>query len=237
MDSIEKIWEKGNKKISEDNTYDDVFIRESISKTSISITSKLPTIVWFGIAASLISALVLIYNIFFYLNNTPILAAVIFHIVVALSIFIFLIIQLRVINKMDTRGFDLHKLLLYKIKYFNTKLKLIQHSVALSIVLATFGLNLTMENNDGIFELNKILMLSVFYIFSYLVIIFINKFTHNVYLKQLRNALFNLEENTLISLDKELKKHNRIGKLIGFVIAIIFLIGLIFLLVNTGFER
>ncbi len=229
MDSIEEIWEKGNEKISEDNAYNEAFISESISKTSISITSKLPKIVWFGIVASLASALSLIYNIFFYSNNTPILVAVMFLIVVALSIFVFLIIQLRVIEKMDTLEFDLHKLLLYKIKYFNTRLKLVQHSGSLSIVLATFCINLTMENNDGIFEINKILILSIFYAFSYFIMIFLFKFTHDVYLKQLRNALFNLEENTLISLDNELKKHKRIGKLIGFVFLIIFVMGIIFL--------
>lgn len=235
MDGIEEIWEKGNEKISEDNAYDEAFIRESISKTSISITSKLPKIVWFGIVASLISALGFIYNIFFYLNNPAILSTIIFLLVVTLSIFVFLLIQLKVINKMDSREFDLHKLLLYKIKYFTTQLKLIQHAVALSIVLATFCINLTLENKDGIFELNKIMILSIFYIFVYFVMIFINKFTYDVFLKQLRNALFNLEENTLISLDKELKKHKRIGRLIGIIIAIIFLTGVIFLFANTRF--
>ena len=135
---------------------------------------------------------------------------------------------------MDTKEFNLHKLLLYKIKYFNTRFQLVQHTVALSIVFATFGINLTMENNDGVFELDKILILSVFYIFIYFITIFLYKFTFNVYLKQLRNALSNLEENTLKSLDKELRKHKRIRKLIGFIIVIIFLTGMFFLLIKTG---
>lgn len=233
MDNIEKIWEKGNEKTSVDNTYDKAFIRKSISETSISITSKLPKIVWIGIIGSLISVIIFFYNIFFYTNNLPIQATIIFLLVVALSIFSFLLTQLRIINKMDTTEFDLHRLLLNKIKYFNTRFKLTQHAVALSIVFVTFGINLTMENNDGIFETRKILILSAFYIFTYFVTIFLYKFTHDVYLKQLRNALFNLEENTLKSLDKELKKHNWIRKLIGFVILIVFLIGMIFLLINT----
>lgn len=233
MDNIEKIWEKGNEKTSVDNTYDEAFIRKSISETSISITSKLPKIVWIGIIGSLISVIIFFYNIFFYTNNLPIQATIIFLLVVALSIFSFLLTQLRIINKMDTTEFDLHRLLLNKIKYFNTRFKLTQHAVALSIVFVTFGINLTMENNDGIFETRKILILSAFYIFTYFVTIFLYKFTHDVYLKQLRNALFNLEENTLKSLDKELKKHNWIRKLIGFVILIVFLIGMIFLLINT----
>lgn len=234
MDNIEEIWEKGNEKISSDKTFDEVFIRNSISKTSISITSKLPKLIWFGIVASLSSALLFIYNIFFYINNLPILITIAFLLIFSLSVFIFMLAQLRVIKNMDTQEYDLHKLLQIKIKYFNTRLKLARHSVALSIVFTTFGLNLTMENNDGIFELNKILMLSAFYISTYFIMIFIQKFTHDVYLKQLRNALYNLKENTLISLDDELSKHKRIGKFIGIIIAIIFLIGIVFLLINTS---
>ena len=234
MDNIEEIWEKGNEKISSDKTFDEVFIRNSISKTSISITSKLPKLIWFGIVASLSSALLFIYNIFFYINNLPILITIAFLLIFSLSVFIFMLAQLRVIKNMDTQEYDLHKLLQIKIKYFNTRLKLARHSVALSIVFTTFGLNLTMENNDGIFELNKILMLSAFYISTYFIMIFIQKFTHDVYLKQLRNALYNLKENTLISLDDELSKHKRIGKFIVIIIAIIFLIGIVFLLINTS---
>lgn len=135
---------------------------------------------------------------------------------------------------MDIKEIDLHSILLYKIKYFNTWFQLVQHGVALSIVFATFAINLTMENNDGVFELHKILMLSVFYIFAYSILIFLYKQTYNVYLKQLRIALFNLEENTLRSFDKELKKHKRIRKLIGFIIISVLTIGIIFLLMKTG---
>ncbi len=234
MDNIEEIWENGNEKISMDKTYDEVFIRNSISKTSISITSKLPKLVWFGVIVSISSALVLVYNIFFYLNNPPILIIIVSLLILSISISIFMLAQLRVIKNMDTREYDLQKLLQFKIKYFNTRLKLARHSVALSVVIATLGINLTMENNDGIFELNKVLTLSIFYIFTYFILIHLQKFTHDVYLKQLRNALYYLKENTLISLDDELKKHKRIGKMIGIIIAIIFLAGIVFLILNTS---
>ncbi len=233
MNSIEEIWEKGNEKFSIDKTYGEEFIRNSISKASISITSKLPQLVWFGVVASLCSALIFIYNISFYLSNPLILTTIICLLILSLSVLIFMLVQLRVIKNMNTKEFDLHKLLHYKIKYFNTRLRIARHSVALSIVFATFGVNLTMENNDGIFELNKILMLSMFYAFTYFIMIFLQKFAHDAYLKQLRNALSNLKENTLVSLDKELNKHKQIGKLIGIIIAIVFLIGMVFLFINT----
>jgi hypothetical protein len=233
MNSIEEIWEKGNQEISLDKSLDEAFIRDSISKTSISITSKLPKSIWFGVAASLVSSLELIYNISFYSNNSSILATICLLLVLSILMTVFMLVQLRVIKNMDNKEYNLHKLLQYKIKYFNTRLKITRYTVALSIVFVTFGINLTMENSDGIFELNKILMLSIFYVFAYLIMVYLQKFTHDIYLKQLRNALYNLKENTLISLDNELKKHRRIVKLIGIIIGIIFIAGIFLLLLNT----
>ncbi len=233
MNNIEEIWEMGNEKISVDSSFDEEFIRNSISETSIGITSKLPQLIWFGVITSLVAVILFFYNLFFYLNNTPILTAIVVLLFISLSVLVFMLVQLRVINNMHTIDFDLHNLLKYKIRYFTTRLRLVRHLVALSIVFVTFGLNLTMEKNDGIFELNKILTLSIFYFFTYFIIMYLQKFTHDAYLKQLRNALCNLEENTLISLDKELIQHKRISKLIGIIITIIFLIGIIFLLLNT----
>lgn len=233
MNSIEEIWEKGNQEISVDKLLDEAFIRDSISKTSISITSKLPKSIWFGVATSLVSSLEFIYNISFYSNNSSILATISILLVLSISMTVFMLVQLRVIKNMDTKEYNLHKLLQYKIKYFNTRLKITRYTVALSIVFMTFGINLTMENSDGIFELNKILMLSIFYIFAYLIMVYLQKFTHDIYLKQLRNALYNLKENTLISLDNVLKKHRRIVKLIGIIIGIIFIAGIFLLLLNT----
>lgn len=233
MNSIEEIWEKGNQDISVDKSLDEAFIRDCISKTSISITSKLPKSIWFGVVASLVSSLGFIYNISFYSNNSSILATIFLLLVLSIAMTVFMLVQLRVVKNMDSKGYDLHKLLQYKIKYFNTRLKITRYSVALSIVFVTFGINLTMENSDGIFELNKILTLSIFYVFAHLILVFLQKFTHDIYLKQLRNALYNLKENTLTSLDNELKKHRRIVKIIGIIIGIIFIAGIFLLLLNT----
>ncbi len=233
MNSIEEIWENGNQEISEDKSLNESFIRDSISKTSISITSKLPKTIWFGVAASLGSSLAFIYNISFYSNNSSILATICFLLVLSITMVVFMLVQLRIIKNMDTKEYDLHKLLQYKIKYFNTRLKFTRYSVALSIVFVTFGINLTMENGDGIFELNKILLLSIIYVFAYLIMVYLQKFTHDIYLKQLRNALYNLKEDTLTSLDNELKKHRRIVKIIGIIIGIFFIAGIFLLLLNT----
>jgi len=234
MDRIEEIWDKGNDQISKDEMLSEAFIRNSISETSISITSKLPKLIWFGMVAAALSVPAFIYNIFFYRSNTPVLILILILLLISCAIFTFLLTQLRVVKKMDTKEFDLQSLLVYKIKYFTTRFQLVQHSVSFAIVLATFTINLTMENSDGVFELRKILILSAFYLFIYLFNLFLYRISYNVYLKQLRNALVNLEENTLKSFDKELKKHKRIKIVIGLISACVLLSGIIYLILKTG---
>lgn len=134
---------------------------------------------------------------------------------------------------MDTLDVPLHKILVYKIKYLNSRYNIALHLISLSIVLATFTINLSIERNDGIFELHKILILSVFYLAVYLVIFSLSKLTVKVYDKQLKNALVNLEENTLRTLDEEMSKHKRAERMILAIAAILILTGLAALLFLT----
>lgn len=233
MDRIEDVWDKGNEQISKDKSFSTKFITKSISENSMSITSKLPKIMWFGLAASLIAAAMFIYNLFFYQQNLPVFISIIGLLLATTLIFSYLIIQLRIIRKLDTKGKDLKNVLLNKVKYLNTSFQWALHLVALSVVFVTMNINLTMENNDGIFELRKIIILSLFYIFIYFVTVFFYKISFGVYIKQLDNALFNLEEKTLRSFDDELKKHKRIRRIIGFIILTAFLLGMIVLIIVT----
>ena len=229
MDRIEDIWDKGNVQISGDKTLTTEYIVKSISESSISITSKLPKVIWFGMVSSLIGAIMLVYNFFFYLNNNSILLLISGLFAITICVFIYLYKQFKTIKKIDTKSLDLKGLLIYKLKYLNTQFQVALHCIAFSVVIVTFTINLTMENSNGIFELRKIIILSVFYLFVYFINIFLYKTIHNVYIKQLKNALFNLEENTLKSISEELKKHKRIRLIIGIAATILILAGIIVL--------
>ena len=133
---------------------------------------------------------------------------------------------------MDQLDLNLRDLLIFKIKYLNTRYNRALHCVSLSIVLATFTINLGIENSDGVFELQKILILSAFYLFAYLFTFGLIKLSLSVVDKQLINALFNLEEQTLRGLDGELKKHRRISRIIAVVLIILILSGIALLLLT-----
>jgi hypothetical protein len=233
MENIEEIWNKGNEQISKDDTLDKDFIIKSISETSISITSKLTKIIWFGLGISILTLAMFIYSLFFFFNNTTIFLLIDTLLIFTIFIALFLWMQIKIVKKMDLMNSDLKNLLIHKIKYFNTGFQIVLHSVSLLIVFATFTLNLTMENNDGIFELRKIVILSVFYFFVYIVTLFLYKTIYSVYLKQLNNALVNLSENTLKSFDKELNKHKLLKKVIGIVLLVVVIVGIVCLLIYT----
>jgi len=227
MVKIEEIWNKGNEQLSKDEMFSVEFIKNAISESSNSITSKFVKTIWTPIVITFLAIIMLVYNGFFYLNNTPILVTIIGLTILSILIIIFLLIQINKLKIIDTKSTDLHDLLVNKIKHFNLNLKYVFHGYAFSVVLATFTINLTIENSDGIFELRKILMLSVYYILVYFALIYLFKTMNSIYLKRLKNALFNLEESTYNRIDKAEKKYKKIKKKFLIIVIVVLILGLI----------
>jgi len=179
-----------------------------------------------------VAAVMFIYNCFFYWPNLPLMITILMLLLVSGGLIVFLLSQIRHIKRMDQSELNLRELLIYKIKYLNTRYSWALHCVSLSVILATFTINLSMENSDGIIEIQKILILSAFYLFAYLLGFGLLKLSFSVIDKQLKNALFNLEEQTLRSLDGELKKHRRISRIILAVLIILSLLGIVVLILH-----
>jgi len=170
------------------------------------------------------------YNAFFYSMNLPLMISILVFVFVSMAIIIYLWDQIKSIRDLDQTDMNLHELLTFKIRYLNTPYNRALHCISLAIVLATFTINLTIENTDGIFELRKILILSAFYLPAYLFTYGLIKLSINVINKQLKNALFNLEEQTLISLDLEFRKQRRVNRIIVVCLIVLTLAGLAFML-------
>ena len=230
MNTIEEIWKQGNEKIDQDNYIESDLILKSITESSRGITAGLSKPLRFGVVIASMAVLMFIYNAFFYWTNTLLMISILLLLLVSVAVIIFLWSQIRLLRGMDRTELNLHDLLIYKIKYLNTRYNWSLHCVSLSMALATFTINLSIESGDGIFELRKILILSAFYIFAYLFTFGLMKLSLRVVEKQLKNALFNLEEQTLRSLDGALKKHQRVTRIIAAGLFIIMLIGIAFML-------
>ena len=233
MDRIEEIWDKGNEQIAQDDSFGSEAILKSISESSIGITAKMLRSICLGIVMALIASFILLYNIFPYAGNPSIVILIIACLIVSAAVLRYLFLQIGTVKRMERHGLNLREVLVNKIKYLNTRFNVALHCISLSIVLTTFTINLTIESSDGIFELRKILILSVFYLFAYVGILGLSKLSHNVYDKQLRNALQNLDESTYRSLDHVMKRHRRLGRIILIVAAVFCLSGIAALLFFT----
>lgn len=233
MDRIEDIWDQGNEQVARDDSFDSVAILKSISASSIGITAKLLKPIYLGVAMALIASCMLIFNLTFYMANPAIIILIVVCLIVSASILSYLILQIGILKRIDTIGASLRQVLVEKIKYLNTKYNMALHCISMSIVLVTFNINLVIESSDGIFEWRKILILSAFYLFSYVVFLSLSRLTHKLYNKQLKNALLNLEENALRSLDDEMQKHKRTGRIILMIVGLCLLVGIAALLFFT----
>ena len=226
MDRIEEIWTRGNDPIGQDASFSNEDILESITGHSIGITSKMVKPVWLGIILAFMAFSMLIYNLFCYKANPAVLVLIILSTAVTAAAFTFLLLQIGHIKKTDSYGASLHEVLVNKIRYLNTGFNTALHCISMLIVIATFTVNLTIESSDGIFELRKLLILSAFYLFAYIMSYSLSRFSLKGYDQQLKYALRNLEESSYRSLDEDMKRHKRNGRIILIVVAIFFLAGI-----------
>lgn len=235
MDNIEAIWDRGNEQILKDESLDTAFIKKSISESSKQVTSKLIKVIRFGLILTALSTIMFVYNIFFYLKNSAVVTSIFLLLILSISSIIYLIAQTKKLKKEDSVISNLHQILVNKIKFFTKNFQIVIHCLATSIVFGTMAINLTMENGDGIFELRKILILSVYYIAVYIGIVYLLKKLTSIYLKRLKNGLTNLEKNSLTDIDKEEKKHKKMSRIILIAVLILSILGLIVAYFKGGF--
>lgn len=235
LNNIKNTWQKANKKISADKSLNVEFIKKSITANSISITSALLKSIKGGVVLLAIDIVLFIYNIYFYAGNIPVLSAILLSLLLSSALLVNLIVQAKKLNNIDLQDSSLREILVSKIRYYKTSFYWILQSMALATAFLPFSVNLTQESADGEFNISKIFLLIGFYILVYLFSISLFRITHSIYLKQLMNALNNLEKNILDEMEKELAKSKRIRKIIGISLLIITLVGIIMFIKETVF--
>jgi len=233
LNNIKNIWQKANKKISTDKSLNTEFIKKSISANSIGITSALIKSIKGGVVLLTIDIVLFIYNIYFYAGNILVLSIILLSLLLSSALLVNLIFQVRKLKNIDLQNSSLREILVSKIRYYNTSFYWVLQSMALATAFLPFAVNLTQESADGEFNISKIFLLIGFYILIYLFSISLYRITHSIYLKQLINALNNLEKNVLDEMEKELAKSKRIRKIIGISLILLTLAGIIMFIIET----
>ena len=207
MKKIEDIWKEGHREgFADEVPLSDEMIEEAISGSSKSIGQKMIITTCTTAVFTVMSLCGLALNIYPYRENIAIILSISMLMLASLILFLYLMEQIKNIQKLSIMNIDLYSIVENKLSVFNHQFQRVIHIFAFSLVSATFSINLTIENDDGIFEIRKILILSVFYLFCYCGSVILLKNIHRIDRIQLENALRDLDEKKLTSLTRELKR-------------------------------
>lgn len=227
FNDIKAFWKSADGQISANESLDADAVERAIANQSIGISSKLLKSIRSGIITLSICVALFGYNAYGYAGNDLIFTLSISCLMLSPILLVFLFYQYRKLSKIDQAGLSIRDILVSKIDYFKRSLYLVRHTIAMAMILLIFALNLMADNNGGNYYVSNIWLNIGLEVIVYVCVIMVLRLSHNLYLKQYKNALGDLEKTKLTEMDAELRKHRWI-RLILFTIALILVaIGLI----------
>jgi hypothetical protein len=203
FNDIEKLWKRADSQIMTSESLDSEIIKQSISKQSIGISSKLLRSIRAGLLTLILSVPLFSYNLYGYKGNNLIAILNISCLILSTLLILYLVYQYKKFKKLDQTGLALQDLIVAKIRFFKNTLYIIHHIIATGVVLLIFALNLLIDNNQGHYQVNNIWLYISFMVIAYVIIIVTLHLIHNLYLKQYINVLDNLNESKLTEIDDE----------------------------------
>jgi len=146
---------------------------------------------------------------------------------------VYLIIQTRKLTDIELRNMSLFETLVCKIEFYKTSYAMSLRATAFATALIAFGANLTQQNANGEFNISNIPLLIAFYVLFYIFFISVYQLSSSIYLKQLTNALSNLEQNILDEIEHEMAKNRKTRIFIGLSMFILILVGIVMYFVTS----
>jgi hypothetical protein len=231
---IKKLWKSADDQILENESLDSDMVSRAINAQSIGITSKLLKSIRAGIIALALCVPLFSYNIYSYSGNNLISIFSIGCLILSGLLLSYLIFQYNSFNKLDQSGLSLQDLIVAKIQYFKKSLYLVDQTIAISLVLLILSLNLLTDNNEGNYQVNNIWLYIGFIIAAYLIGVMMLHLSHNLYLKQYRTALDDLNKSKLTEMDAELRKQKWIRLFFLAIVLLSVIAGIIILFLKIS---
>ncbi len=225
FDDIKATWKKADEVITTDQSLTPEVIKQSITSDSISITSRMLRMINSSLIMLLVNALLLLINCSFYLKVPVYLGAISLSALLCLILVHYLFKQMKRLKTLDAKQADLHQVLQDKIDFFNHAFNRAMFAYGFAVMLLPFNVNLYQERANGGFKGLDLLLLVGFYILAFAFSYVLIKMTYSVYLKQLKNALSNLEQSTLVNMEEELKMNRKRNRIIGAIMVLFVLLG------------
>lgn len=231
---IKKLWKSADSQIMANESLDLETVKQAITKLSIGITFKLLISIRAGIVALALSGLLFGYSIYGYSGNNLITILSISGLITSSLLFLYLISKHNSFNKLDQLGLSLQDLIVAKIHFFNKSLSLVHHAISTGLVLLIFSLNLSVDNNQGNYKVNNIWLYIGFLVIAYLIAIMMLHLSHNLYLKQYKTALLDVNKSKLTEMNAELKKYKWVKLFFLIIILLSVIAGIIILFLKIG---
>jgi len=223
--NIIEIWEK-NSHVPQTNKLDKDMITKHIeskaSKASRTFTFNLLTY----LTALMASIIMLSMNIYGYRSN-PVMfwveIGLLFLSILFLGYGAFIFIKLRDINNFTK---DLHDLLNEKLKFIKVHYEIWLVITAIIVVILTFSLNTLVDNQDGIYRINKVTLFVLVNIAMFLFIYAVQKISAASSTNLLKAYLNDLKANYLDQ-SNQIESRRRKLKWVYLIFGLILLIGFI----------
>ncbi len=225
--SIKNTWKKASREISDDKTVDSTYIKKAITTDSKSISASMLINIRAGMFLLALDIVLFAYNAFFYTANIPVFTAIFLSLLLLIVLLVYLIIQTRKLTAIELRNMSLFETLVCKIEFFKTSYTMSLRATAFATAFIAFAANLTQQNANGEFNISNIPLLITIYVLFYVFFNSLYKLSSSIYLKQLTNALSNLEQNILDEMEHEMAKNRKTRIFIGLSMSVMLLAGIV----------
>ncbi len=225
--NIKNTWEKASREISDDKTVDSAYIKKVITADSNSISASMLKNIIAGIFLLALDIVLFAYNAFFYTSNIPVFSVIFLSLLLLIVLLVYLIIQTRKLTAIELQNKSLFETLVCKIEFYKTSYSISLRATAFATAIIAFGTNLTQQNANGEFNISNIPLLITFYVLFYIFFNSLYQLSSSIYLKQLTNALSNLEQNILDEMEHEMAKNRKTRIFIGFTTSVLLLAGIV----------
>jgi hypothetical protein len=227
FDKIEELWQTGNKKVSSMENLNKNSLEDIIKINSQSISMKIIKLIHKTIIISIIMILVEIYNVYFYFDNIKILSFVITTILIGLMLVKYLMSikeKVIIINSADT---SIKDSVINKMKFYRKYFIILNHSIALIILLLACSFLLIEGSYNGDFRINNKLLMASILVFAYVIVYTIYNFTLSSYLKQLNVVVNIIDKDLYFKTKSQLKRIKAINTMLFITIILMIILGIL----------
>ena len=176
----------------------------------------------------IISIGLMIFNLTQYSSNSGVVVAITVSLILLTVSLIFFVKLFKKSKILDTKVESLKEGIQRKFNFMMRNITLMHHTISLNAILLGFSITLFVENNNGVFMINKVWLYLALNILSYIGLYLYFKLSNEKYLKSLIEVLANLSDSSEYRIEDAVLSYR-------FTVAIAITIILAFVLIGAVF--